>query len=40
MMRLIGVDVDLVVAPSDEGWIEYLEYYNGFGDKVQFDQLP
>ena len=40
MTRQIAVDCDLVVCPSDEGWIEYLEYYNGFGAKVQFDQLP
>ena len=40
-MKLIGVHVDLTVCPSDEGWIEYLEYYNGFGDKIKIEgKLP
>ena len=34
MKRLIGVDCDLTVCPSDIGWLEYMKYYNGFGKVV------
>jgi 5'(3')-deoxyribonucleotidase len=29
---ILGVDVDLCIYPSDKGWIDYLTYYNGFGE--------
>lgn len=32
--RLLGVDCDLCVCPSDEGWMQWLKYYNGFGKVV------
>ena len=27
---LLGVDIDLTVCPSDQGWLDWLNYYNGF----------
>lgn len=30
MKRLLGVDIDSVVCPSDQGWYDYLNYFNGF----------
>lgn len=32
--RILGVDVDLTVCPSDQGWLEWLRYYNGMGKVV------
>ena len=38
---ILGCDVDLCVCPSDEGWIQYLQYHNGFGDEVEIvGELP
>lgn len=31
---ILGCDVDICLAPSDKGWMEYMKYYNGFGKVV------
>lgn len=33
-MRLLGCDVDLTVVATDQGWLEWLRYYNGLGKVV------
>ena len=40
--RLLGVDVDLTVCPSDKGWMEWLRYYHGFAKtkEVSGGKLP
>lgn len=35
MRRLLGVDVDLTVVATDQGWLQWLNYYNGFGKRVK-----
>lgn len=31
---ILGCDVDICLAPSDKGWMEYMKYFNGFGKVV------
>lgn len=32
--HILGCDVDICLAPSDKGWMEYMKYFNGFGKVV------
>lgn len=42
MSRLLGVDVDITICNSDQGWLDWLKYYNGFGRvlEIEGDILP
>ncbi|MGL5013029.1 MAG: 5' nucleotidase, NT5C type [Bacteroidales bacterium] len=31
---ILGCDVDICLCPSDKGWMDYMKYFNGFGEVV------
>jgi len=34
-VRLLGVDIDLTIVNTGQGWEDYLKYYNGFAKVVE-----